>query len=115
MPLFREHVSTWKKLSALPSAAISWSILCPGLMKPAEQMISTTESSTDNILVSASFPPEWTAQYLSIPLIGGYLNILSQISSYTTSYEDNAEFITDDLSSGESNWVLQRVGLKRKI
>ena len=75
-------------------------------MKSAEQMRSTaTDGSIENISASADFPPAWTAKYYSIPLIGGYLNVLSQISSYTTSYEDNAEFIANGLSGGESTWV----------
>jgi hypothetical protein len=52
---------------------------------------------------------------LGIPLIGGYLNVLSQASSYKTALEENADFIAQDLLEGaESPWMFQKVGTKNK-
>ncbi|KAJ5355383.1 uncharacterized protein N7496_012595 [Penicillium cataractarum] len=117
MPMFKEHASTWAKLRALPPSAIAWSILCPGMMVPLTKNKDSTlpESSTENISAEKTVAPEWSAKFLRIPFIGPYLNIMSQISAYTTSYEDNADFIARDLCMGiDSEWVLQKVGVKRR-
>ncbi|KAE8155314.1 hypothetical protein BDV25DRAFT_146476 [Aspergillus avenaceus] len=117
IPMFREHITTWNKLRDLPPSAISWSILCPGLMRPVgESPLSTPATgSVDNLSATATVPPEWSTKFLRVPVIGRYLNIMSQISSYATCYEDNAEFIANDLSQDrDSEWIFQRVGVKER-
>jgi hypothetical protein len=71
-------------------------------------------SSEENLLISARVLPEYSLRFLSVPLIGGYLNILSQAMSYgPTTLEDNADIIASDLLKGmDSPWVYQKVGAK---
>jgi hypothetical protein len=71
--------------------------------------------SADNILVTARTPPEWSAKFYSVPIIGGYLNVFSQAGSYTTTLEDNADFIAKDLERGTaSEWIYKKVGVREK-
>lgn len=73
------------------------------------------EASANNLTVASTSPPEWSPKLLGTPLIGGYLNVLSQASSYKTALEDNADFIAQDLLEGaESPWIYQKVGTKSK-
>lgn len=73
------------------------------------------EGSADNIVASAGVPPDWSLKFLRIPLIGVYLNILSQASGYTTLLEDNADLIAKDLLDGhDSKWIHQKVGIKQR-
>ncbi|KAJ5916933.1 hypothetical protein N7504_000948 [Penicillium tannophilum] len=115
--MFPQHRHTWAKLQALPPSGIRWSVLCPGVMYP---MSETTyplpnEASANNLTVASTSPPEWSSKLLGTPLIGGYLNVLSQASSYKTALEDNADFIAQDLLEGaESPWIYQKVGTKNK-
>jgi hypothetical protein len=72
-------------------------------------------ASAENLLISARVPPEWSLKFLGVPVIGGYLNILSQALGYVTTLEDNADFIAGDLLEGaDSPWVYQKVGVKER-
>lgn len=74
-----------------------------------------TSSFCQKYLAAANVPPEWSRKFLWTPLVGGYLNILSQVSAYNTSLEDNADFIAQDLLEGKgSQWIYQKVGVKEK-
>ncbi|PYI02394.1 hypothetical protein BO78DRAFT_400590 [Aspergillus sclerotiicarbonarius CBS 121057] len=109
IPMFLEHATTWKKLQELPPSAIAWSILCPGLMRPA-----VGESLVYKLSGESTSPPGWSTKFLRIPVLGPYMNIMSQISSYATSFEMNADFIATDLEKGrDSEWLLHKVGVKQ--
>lgn len=83
------------------------------LAQPMYPVIKT--SSVDNLFVSARVPPQWSEKYLSVPIIGGYLNIVTQAVGYTTTLEDNADLIASDLLAGvDSPWVFQKIGTKEK-
>lgn len=83
------------------------------LAPPTYPVVQT--ASVDNLLVAASVPPQWSEKYQKVPIIGGYLNVFSQATGYTTSLEDNADFIASDLLRGtDSPWVYQKVGTKEK-
>ncbi|KAJ5457521.1 hypothetical protein N7475_008909 [Penicillium sp. IBT 31633x] len=117
MYMFPEHRLTLSKLQALPREALNWSILCPGVMyplgEPSYPPIST--SSVDNLAASASVLPDWSQKYLSLPVIGGYLNVFSQVTAYRTALEDNADLIASDLLQGTNGqWLHQKVGTKEK-
>ncbi|KAJ5645287.1 hypothetical protein N7507_011298 [Penicillium longicatenatum] len=115
--MFPQHQHTWAKLQALPPSGIQWSVLCPGQMYPMSAMTYPVpnEASAENLSVASTSPPEWSSKLLGIPLIGGYLNILSQASSYKTALEEDADFIAQDLLEGaESPWMFQKVGTKNK-
>ncbi|KAJ5713245.1 uncharacterized protein N7483_010426 [Penicillium malachiteum] len=117
MRIFPEHRQTWNKLRSLPPTAMEWSILCPGFMHPLSQTTYplASNATADNIDASASTPPDWSLKLMCVPLMGGYLNIMSQASAYGTTLEDNADFIAKDLLDGrESAWIFQKVGVKER-
>ncbi|KAJ5928471.1 hypothetical protein N7466_007427 [Penicillium verhagenii] len=115
--MFPQHSHTWATLQALPPSGIQWSVLCPGFMHPRSETTYPlpNEASANNLSVAGTSPPEWSSKLLRTPLIGGYLNVLSQASSYKTTLEDNADFIAQDLLDGAgSPWIYQKVGTKEK-
>ncbi|KAJ5647043.1 hypothetical protein N7490_003415 [Penicillium lividum] len=115
--MYPQHRHTWEKLQALPPSGIQWSVLCPGVMYPLSERTYplANEASAKNLSVASTSPPEWSSKLLATPLVGGYLNVLSQVSSYKTSLEDNADFIAQDLLEGtESPWIYQKVGTRQK-
>jgi hypothetical protein len=72
-------------------------------------------ASAENLLVASNIPPEWSQRFLRVPLIGGYLNIISQVSSYGTALEDNADLIASDLLAGlDSMWAYEKIGVKER-
>jgi hypothetical protein len=72
-------------------------------------------ASAEHLLVAPNVPPEWSSRFLRVPLIGGYLNIISQVSSYGTTLEDNAYLISSDFLQGlESAWAYEKIGVKEK-
>ncbi|KAJ5311061.1 hypothetical protein N7476_006921 [Penicillium atrosanguineum] len=115
--IFPTHRFTWNRLRSLPPSAIAWSILCPNYMNPLSETTYPfpAEASADNLVASASVPPDWSLKFLRIPLIGVYLNILSQASGYATLLEDNADLVAKDLLDGhDSKWIHQKVGTKQR-
>lgn len=115
--VFPEHRHTWSKLQAIPPSAIDWSILCPGVMQPLSKTTYplAANSSAENLQASSGSPPDWSPRLLCIPFIGGYLNIMSQASTYGTALEDNVDFIAKDLLDGnQSKWIGQKVGVKQR-
>jgi hypothetical protein len=117
MYLLAEHRGTLAKLQALPQESALWSIICPSMMVPLGQPTYpvVAKASVDNLLVSAGVPPGWSEKYMSVPIIGRYLNILTQAAGYETAYENNADLIASDLLQGaDSPWIYQKVGMKEK-
>jgi hypothetical protein len=70
--------------------------------------------SASNLVAKADAPPSWATKYQSVPLIGNYLNILSQAQSYFSVLESCVDFIAADLEKGLEasglgrEWVLRR-------
>ncbi|KFZ00857.1 hypothetical protein V500_00939 [Pseudogymnoascus sp. VKM F-4518 (FW-2643)] len=113
-----EHRINLDKLLKVPQSDLIWSYLCPAVMQPltaAPSYPPDPKISADNMLVTARTPPEWSSKFYGVPLIGGYLNVLSQARNYTTSLEDNADFIAKDLEKGmASEWAYKKVGVREK-
>jgi hypothetical protein len=64
------------------------------------------------LVAAAGVPPRWNDSWIRhIPFIGKF--ILSGINAgrYGTTLEQNADFIASDLSSAQSEWVGQAVGV----
>ncbi|KAJ5757143.1 uncharacterized protein N7511_007325 [Penicillium nucicola] len=116
--VFPEHILTWEKVQAVPREFVAWSVLGAGIMKPSSAITYPVPeaSSVENLLISARVPPEYSLRFLGVPLIGGYLNLLSQVLNYgPTTLEDNADLIAYDLLEGmDSPWIFQKVGVKER-
>ncbi|KAJ5267198.1 hypothetical protein N7478_010006 [Penicillium angulare] len=70
-------------------------------------------ASAGNLQTTAYVPPGWSVKLLDIPMLGGYLNAISQAAAYGSALEDNADFISKDLSVGDgSKWICRKVGVK---
>lgn len=97
---------------------LAWSLFCASNMvpkHPTPQFLPTTDASGNNLVVNADHPPALAETYLSVPLIGGYLNLLTQATDYYTTLEDCVDFMAADLEKGlESQWIGKRVGAKEK-
>lgn len=66
-------------------------------------------------MVQADSPPLWSRNYVNIPLIGGYLNIMLQAQDYFATLENIVDVIAADLEKGlDSEYVGKRVGAKEK-
>lgn len=66
-------------------------------------------------MVQADSPPLWSQKFVKIPLIGGYLNVLSQGQDYFATMESIVDVIAGDLEKGlDSEYVGKRVGVKEK-
>ncbi|KFZ19163.1 hypothetical protein V502_03798 [Pseudogymnoascus sp. VKM F-4520 (FW-2644)] len=115
--IFPEHRATWTKLTGVPRSKLNWSILCPGIMHELSSVTYPLDhhASAENLLIASNVAPEWSSRLLCVPLIGGYLNIMTQASSFGTALEDNADLIARDLLQGlDSVWAYQKVGVKEK-
>jgi hypothetical protein len=66
-------------------------------------------------VVRADAPPAWNQKYRRVPLVGNYLNILSQVQNYFAVLENCVDFMAADLEKGlESDYVGKRVGVIEK-
>lgn len=66
-------------------------------------------------MVQADSPPLWSKKFLKIPLIGGYLNVMSQAQDYFATLENIVDVIAGDLEKGlDSEYVGKRVSVKEK-
>ncbi|KAH8594580.1 hypothetical protein B0O99DRAFT_545703 [Bisporella sp. PMI_857] len=113
--IYPEHRETWAKVTGVPQSRLVWSILCPGIMHSLSSVTYPLDhrASAENLLATRNVAPQWSSRFLCAPLIGGYLNIMSQASSYGTALEDNADLIARDLEQGlDSVWAYQKVGTK---
>lgn len=71
--------------------------------------------SASNLVAKADVPPAWVQKYRAVPLIGNYLNIMTQAQSYFSVLENCVDFIAADLETGlGSEWIGKRVGVKEK-
>lgn len=116
LPVFAEHGVNYRKLLKVPKSDLVWSMLCPATMLPlGDPTYPNPKGSADNLLVSAKTPAGWTRQFWDVPIIGGYLNMMSQAGGYVVKLEDEADLMAKDLESGvNSQWAFERVGTKEK-
>lgn len=84
-------------------------------MAPRSGVISYPAVPGNDLIASADVPPAWEKTLLGVPLVGTYLNILSQTLPYYASLEDCADFIAEDLTKGlASENAGKRVGVKER-
>ena len=103
-------------LDATPLSDLRWSLLCVAIMKPVYPTIEPlAQPRTHGLLVKAGSPPGWEDHWVrDIPLVGPYLNLIVEISNYTTKLEDVADLVAEDLESDGPEWVGKRVGMKER-
>lgn len=112
-----EHRINLELLLNQQKSDLAWSFLCPSIMQPLTSTAAFPPDirSTGNLMASTKTPPGWTDGFSTVPVIGTYLNVLSQISLYTTTLEENADFIAQDLETGmNSQWLFSKVGVRQK-
>ena len=113
MPIYLEHRQNLQLLQSLPSNTVDWSILCPAVMTPESSDLSVpAKTSKGPLIANATTPPLWQDFWVqSIPLIGTTLSMAINANRYTTTLEQNAEFIANDLEDTKSRWVRMAVGV----
>lgn len=118
VPMFREHRGNWHLIEKSDPADIKWSLFCAMTMPPMYQPPKTTAPSEyrGNLVASADVPPFFRKTWLSsLPLIGPYLSILSQVGGYEAPLEDCVDWIAEDFDKGlKSEYVGKRMGVKLK-
>lgn len=114
MPLFLTHRQTLPLLLSLPPNTVDWSMLCPSTMTPESDdfNVPTKPSAHGKLVANAGTPPLWHDSWMKhIPFIGKTLVTGMNAQRYFTTLEQNAEFIAQDLESGESRWSCKAVGV----
>lgn len=113
VPVYLTHKVDLALLQSLPTGAMRWTMLCPSVMTPASQNLGLPAHGKKNGLIAkARTLPEWQDSWVKhIPLLGNFLWCGLNASRYSTTLEDNAEFIADDLDKGTDEWVGQKVGV----
>ena len=113
LPMFREHRVDFVLLEAVPTTELRWSMLCPAQMNPASsEFVVPTKATPGALTAQATTPPGLKDSWMkSVPIAGNFFHIGSQASRYTTTLEDNAEFIAYDLEMNGDEWVGKKVGV----
>lgn len=113
IPIYTEHRQNYELLKSIPEGKLDWSLLCPGIMTPdSSEFHVPTKALTSRLVASASQHPLFQESWLSyIPLLGRSLTLAMNFSRYTTTLEQNADFIAADLEVNDSPWVGKRVGV----
>ncbi|KAI1850254.1 hypothetical protein JX266_004112 [Neoarthrinium moseri] len=118
MPMFPEHRENLALIQKQEKENIAWSLFCASQLSPKHkeaQIPAPDDCSAANVFARADSPPEWRDTLQWVPLIGPYLNILSQAAGYGTSVEDPLDFIAADfVKGGKSEFIGKRVGFKLK-
>lgn len=87
-------------------------------MNPRSEHInysSQSDNDTRSLLIGVDSPPDWGKGFLWLPLLGPYLNVLTQASRYMAPLEDCVEVLAKDLNTGlDSNLLGKRVSVKVK-
>lgn len=116
IPVGREHIQTMKMLQSKPVDLIKWSVLCPSAMRHAvatPDLKLLEKPRKHELLTKADIAPGWKDHWMSgVPLVGGYINTISNFASCVTDLEACADLIAEDLESGSMEWNLRRVGVK---
>ncbi|KAK9365626.1 hypothetical protein V1509DRAFT_371610 [Lipomyces kononenkoae] len=114
VPVFREHLKDLALLNTIPSTVIRWSILCPSYMNPrsTEFVVPVKDAPSGGLTATATVPPHWKDFWFRrIPFVGSFFGVLANASRYTTTLEDNAAFIANDLAKGSDEFVGKKVGV----
>ncbi|WPH01288.1 Hypothetical protein R9X50_00412600 [Acrodontium crateriforme] len=113
LPIFREHRINYQLLQELPPNTVDWTMLCPSTMVPESSDFSVpTKSSYARLTGNARTPPQWQDSWIKhIPFIGRTLLAGMNAGRYTTTLEQNADFIAADLETVDSQWSCTTVGI----
>jgi hypothetical protein len=115
IPLFPSHKKNYALIKSLPTSTLAWSLFCAMEMPPKHptpQFPPSPDTSADNLLAKADAPPAWSEKWKKVPLIGNYLNIMTQMQGYVAGLECCTDFIAGDLEAGKgSKWIGRRVGV----
>ena len=118
LPLFPAHKQNYLLIKSHPADTLAWSLFCANSLSPKydiPRFSPLTDVSATNLMAKADVPPAWVETYRTVPLIGNFLNVMSQGQSYFLTIENCADFIAADLEEGlNSEWIGKRVGFKEK-
>lgn len=118
MPMFPEHRENLALIQKQEEENVAWSLFCASQLTPKHKearIPAPDDCSAANVMARADSPPEWRDTLAWVPLIGPYLNILSQAAGYATSLEDPLDFIAADFEKGiQSEFIGKKVGFKLK-
>ncbi|EEA22902.1 hypothetical protein TMatcc_001766 [Talaromyces marneffei ATCC 18224] len=118
LPLFPTHKPNYQLIKSYTTDELAWSLCCASQLIPkydGPQYPAPADCSADDLVVQADSPPLWSQKFVKIPLIGGYLNVLSQGQDYFATMESIVDVIAGDLEKGlDSEYVGKRVGVKEK-
>jgi hypothetical protein len=116
--MFTIHKRNYDLIRPVPTDEIAWSLFCANQMDPRSQDIDyslDSEPRRNALVVSVDRPPEWSKKLQWIPLVGHYLNIISQMQDYFTKLEDCAAIMAEDLTQGlQSQLIGHRVAVKMR-
>jgi hypothetical protein len=118
-PLYPEHRKNYTLIQKYSTDTdIAWSLFCANFLTPRYTPPAyphPAEATASNLAVGTDSPPDWGNALQGIPLVGTFLNILSNAPNYGTPLEDCVDFMAADLEKGlESQFVGKRVSVKVK-
>ncbi|KUL84802.1 hypothetical protein ZTR_07281 [Talaromyces verruculosus] len=118
LPLFPAHKPNYQLIKSHKADELAWSLYCANQLVPKydkPQYPAPADCSVHDLVVQADSPPLWSKKFLKIPLIGGYLNVMSQAQDYFATLENIVDVIASDLEKGlDSEYVGKRVSVKEK-
>ena len=118
VPFFPAHKRNYVLIKSHSADSLAWSLFCASRIAPkydTPRFPPPTDVSASNLVAKADSPPAWTDKYRSVPLIGNYLNVMSQAASYGAELESCADFMAADLEKGlASEWIGKRVAVMEK-
>jgi hypothetical protein len=114
IPLYPMHRPNHELIKSIPADSMAWSLFCASNMT-MQDTVDYAPTPGHNLVAAADKPPAFSKTLQWVPLIGNYLTLMAQASSYYAPLEDCVDFIAEDLSKGlESQFVGKRVGVKVK-
>lgn len=119
--LSEQHRATCDIVENIPVEKVQWSLLCVAFMVPEDPKRKSVELLDEpnhhGLLLKAGAPPAFESSWLAcIPWVGLWLDFwIWVLWSYTTKYEDVADFLAEDLGSGNGEWVGKKVGMKDRM
>ncbi|KAF2674345.1 NAD(P)-binding protein [Microthyrium microscopicum] len=113
IPIYLEHRQNLQLLKSLPPDTVDWSMLCPATMVPESSNFDVpTRNLHGELVAGAETLPAWQDSWVKhIPLMGRPILSAMNAGRYTTTLEQNAEFIAKDLESHASQWMGMTVGV----
>jgi hypothetical protein len=103
-------------LEAIPLSQLRWSLLCVAGMKPAAATIAPLPAPrAHHLIAKAETVAGWEDYWVrKLPRVGTWANLMLHVlHGYTTSLEDVADFLAEDLESESQQWVGNKVGIKQ--